>query len=486
MQNFIKTIINLVQSWTKGEIKKSKADWNQNDASADNYVKNRPFYEENGIVHKLDTKYLPDDVAVQADIEELQNNISEELQNNISNVQSVADNALAIAETAQATAEIQADWEETSSTNAGYINNNPFTCEMSTYCTIGFNPSLINTYSRYSYDPDSKYYNYFLVYSTSKYLDKKLIDARNYYNAQISLKTREGVSNLTYCNNQCVQVHYTTYEKDRNVKYVDRIYIYAPEKWKQGLTTEQYADIIVKLNYANKSANYTIDFYFNYQNKYPYVSGITFFDFDGAPDYRIKHYTNDTLGIKYGAFLNAALNPTLTTEEPYSFAEGKYNISDSAYVHIVGNGTSDTDRSNAYTLDWKGNGWFANSVHANNALVLTDSTTNYEYIIRIQNGNLTSTCKASSLAVTTLPTKTTYTVGETLDLTDMIVTLTRQDGSTEEVNNYTYTEPDMSAAGTKEITVSYVEAGETYSAVFSVTVSEATSASETTTEEAAE
>ena len=186
MQNFIKTIINSVRNWVKGEIKKSKADWNQNDSSADNYVKNRPFYEtepvvtemlpreglefyegpqitcrlpnpleiggnyiviwndveyncvckstsdgeayigngnlidssipstgepfahtdiaaysSNGglfysqiyykksFVKQLDKKYLPDDMAVQADIEELQNNIS--------NVQSVADNALNIA-----------------------------------------------------------------------------------------------------------------------------------------------------------------------------------------------------------------------------------------------------------------------------------------------------------------------------------------------------------------------------------------------------
>lgn len=46
MQNFMKTILSAVQTWTKGKIKDSTADWNQNDSSADNYVKNRPFYEE--------------------------------------------------------------------------------------------------------------------------------------------------------------------------------------------------------------------------------------------------------------------------------------------------------------------------------------------------------------------------------------------------------------------------------------------------------
>lgn len=44
--------------------------------------------------------------------------------------------------------------------------------------------------------------------------------------------------------------------------------------------------------------------------------------------------------------------------------EGKYNIEDTAstYVHIVGNGSS-LARSNAYTLDWSGNAWFAGDVY---------------------------------------------------------------------------------------------------------------------------
>ena len=49
-----------------------------------------------------------------------------------------------------------------------------------------------------------------------------------------------------------------------------------------------------------------------------------------------------------------------------SMVQGKYNIVDrksqNTYVHTVGNGTSDTSRSNAYTLDWQGNGTFAGTV----------------------------------------------------------------------------------------------------------------------------
>ena len=47
-----------------------------------------------------------------------------------------------------------------------------------------------------------------------------------------------------------------------------------------------------------------------------------------------------------------------------SHAEGRYNIADTSVslAHIVGNGTQQK-RSNAHTLDWKGNAWFAGDVH---------------------------------------------------------------------------------------------------------------------------
>ena len=45
--------------------------------------------------------------------------------------------------------------------------------------------------------------------------------------------------------------------------------------------------------------------------------------------------------------------------------QGKYNIEDAVgkYAHIVGNGTSNTSRSNAHTLDWSGNAWFKGAIY---------------------------------------------------------------------------------------------------------------------------
>lgn len=48
--------------------------------------------------------------------------------------------------------------------------------------------------------------------------------------------------------------------------------------------------------------------------------------------------------------------------------QGKYNIEDTEgkYAHIVGNGSSRDNKSNAHTLDWNGNAWFAGRVEGTN------------------------------------------------------------------------------------------------------------------------
>ena len=44
----------------------------------------------------------------------------------------------------------------------------------------------------------------------------------------------------------------------------------------------------------------------------------------------------------------------------FQHVQGRLNIEDTGriYAHIVGNGMSDTERRNAYTLDWNGNAWY--------------------------------------------------------------------------------------------------------------------------------
>lgn len=59
----------------------------------------------------------------------------------------------------------------------------------------------------------------------------------------------------------------------------------------------------------------------------------------------------------------------------FQHVQGKYNIANSTdtYAHIVGNGKSDASRSNAHTLDWNGNAWYAGTVEGT-AMIVKSST----------------------------------------------------------------------------------------------------------------
>ena len=91
--------------------------------------------------------------------------------------------------------------------------------------------------------------------------------------------------------------------------------------------------------------------------------------------------------------------------------EGEYNIEDTStsssanrgkYLHIAGNGTSETARSNAYTLDWNGNAWFKGDIYTGG----TDQTTGTS----IKN-TLNSLAPKASPALTGTPTAPTASAG---------------------------------------------------------------------------
>ena len=74
---------------------------------------------------------------------------------------------------------------------------------------------------------------------------------------------------------------------------------------------------------------------------------------------------------------------------------GKYNIEDTSgtYAEIIGNGTSDSERSNAATVDWSGNAWYAGTVEGK-ALILPSSTAGSTKKFRItvdDSGTITAT-----------------------------------------------------------------------------------------------
>lgn len=89
---------------------------------------------------------------------------------------------------------------------------------------------------------------------------------------------------------------------------------------------------------------------------------------------------------------------------------------------------------------------------------------------------VTHATSVESIAITTPPTATTYTLGGTLSLTGMVVTATYSNGDTKVVTNEVTTSPASGATLTTddtEITVSYEFNFETVTATQAITVTEA-------------
>ena len=76
--------------------------------------------------------------------------------------------------------------------------------------------------------------------------------------------------------------------------------------------------------------------------------------------------------------------------------------------------------------------------------------------------------KLSSIAVTTPPTKATYSEGEVFDPAGMVVTATYSDGFTMPVTNYTIIGGDQISEANPTVTISYTEGGVTATTAYEV------------------
>lgn len=208
--------------------------------------------------------------------------------------------------------------------------------------------------------------------------------------------------------------------------------------------------------------------------------------------------------IASGNDAHAEGNQTIASSDN-QHVQGKFNIEDasSIYAHIVGNGPGSYARSNAHTLDWDGNAWFAGDVYVGStsgtnkddgskklatvedlndtkdslvnelnaikdAVVLKDSANGYNYIVQIKNGTLITYCACDHIELTAMPMKTEYVRGEAFDPTGMVIAAVMQDGSTNVIEGYSYTEYVMS----DNIEIQYVEVGTAHTLSIPVTVTE--------------
>ena len=460
MQNFMKTILSAVQTWTKGKIKDSTADWNQNDSSADNYVKNRTHYDsrkteeinidfdgvldgkeyldlngdgswylvkvsdltpsveevvggtfsaaengevievveitedliaqsshtlyvinngditialenidlggglmfskgvwfgmepatdefpsfyfsnlsytkESGELKKLDPKYLnlPTNLATTDDVQVAVDAASA--------AQSTADTAVANAATAQSTADAKMDATNPVGTGSFSMNRKSGTtvgayshAEGSVTTASGF-----CSHAEGQVTTASGSYSHAEGYNTTA--------SGNHSHAEGQVTTASGDSSHTEGYNTIASGNYS-HAEGYNTTASD------PHSHAEGNGTTASGDS----SHAEGQVTTASGSYSHAEGYNTTASG--------------NHSHAEGNGTTaYGYFSHAEGNGT-TARKKSQHVQGEFNILDDAvgmsnmrgkYAHIVGNGTSDTARSNAHTLDWDGNGWFQGDVY---------------------------------------------------------------------------------------------------------------------------
>ena len=172
-----------------------------------------------------------------------------------------------------------------------------------------------------------------------------------------------------------------------------------------------------------------------------------------------------------------------TASSENQHVQGRYNIEDTAnkYAHIVGNGIDNDQRSNAHTLDWEGNGWYAgklsqegiptedkdlvtkkyvdeHSISVIDGFTMRDQTTNYKYLMQLRDGVLTSILLPSSISVDS-SSLTNLMEGDVIEGSNLTINATYPDGTTSALSdsdkeNIICTPKELTT-DVKQITVKY-------------------------------
>ena len=101
-------------------------------------------------------------------------------------------------------------------------------------------------------------------------------------------------------------------------------------------------------------------------------------------------------------------------------------------------------------------------------IIMKDQANGMNYIVCMRNGNLVSYSPIASITLVTPPDKLTYTEGEYLDTTGMVVNAVYEDGSTKEITDYVC--DNYVTVDNPVFTITYVENNVEYTLTIEVTV----------------
>ena len=96
---------------------------------------------------------------------------------------------------------------------------------------------------------------------------------------------------------------------------------------------------------------------------------------------------------KIGTFIEYDRKSGTNYYEAVQYITSIKDYKKASYVHVVGNGTSTSDRSNAHTLDWFGNAWYAGTIEGSGVIIpsSTEGSTKRFKITVDDSGAITAT-----------------------------------------------------------------------------------------------
>lgn len=117
--------------------------------------------------------------------------------------------------------------------------------------------------------------------------------------------------------------------------------------------------------------------------------------------YGIASHSEGSNNVSFSNYSHAEGRCTIASSEA-QHVQGRYNIEDTTdtYAHIVGNGWSNGSRSNAHTLDWNGNGWYAGKLTVGSAPTNNMDVATKQYVDSATSGITTNLSGLTDTTIT--------------------------------------------------------------------------------------
>lgn len=398
----MKTILSGVKAWTRGEIRNSTADWNQNDPNADSYVKNRTHYDSRYTT--LFTCSFDGDLTKKEEILDLGNYGLVKISNDVPSIDDIIGANYIVKVGDETYPRVVTSDLIVQDVFGGYMVDEIFIVLTEDIAEDGFVATKgIWSYVEFNDNVAMVYVselNYRITRGQLKKLDRKFLDLPT------NLATQDDIEDLWdyaedayYLADQKMNRNYPSgggsFSMNRKQGEVIGSYSstigyrcsaqgsYSEASGLETKATGEAQKVGGKYNLEEapyiqkiKEATFTISYSSANPIFYAYVaSDFTFDPITGL--FTLVNPTYQVVGTSVFIHEVGYISRSITSRSIYKGYRG-WSGSSTIYMdtyeyygeknpnlsaYIVGNGASDTERSNAHTLDWEGNAWYSGDVY---------------------------------------------------------------------------------------------------------------------------